>query len=82
MNGDEFSQINRALGSIEGKMDSQGNRIDNLIVGLEGVKEKVGKLEIAIAVIKGNKALVITVITLVAGMAGFFILLFGTGVAK
>ena len=85
MNGDEFNSINRALGSIEAKQDSQAERFDNLMKGIfgeGGIEKRLSKLEIAMAVIKGNKALVITVITLVASMAGFLILLFGTGVAK
>ncbi len=83
MNGDEFNQINRSLGNIEGKVDAQGKRIDNIITGLfgeGGLDKRISKLEIAIAVIKGNKALVITLITTVAGMAGLLILLFGTNV--
>ncbi len=85
MNGDEFNSINRSLGNIEGEMKSQGKRVDGIIHGLfdeGGLQSRVSKLEIAIAVIKGNRALVITLISLVAGMAGFFIFLFGTGVAK
>ena len=83
MNGDEFTKIAHALGSIEAKQDSQAERFDNLMKGIfgeGGIEKRLSKLEIAIAVIKGNKALVITLISLVTGMAGFFILLFGTGV--
>jgi len=85
MNGDEFNQLNRALGNIEGKLDSQGERIDNIIkrlIGEGGIEKRLGKLEIAVAVIKGNKTLIITLFSLLGGMAGFLILLFGTGVIK
>lgn len=85
MNGEEFSEINRALGNIEGKQDAQGERIDNMLKGLfgeGGIEKRISKLEIAMAVIKGNKALLITLISLVTGMAGVFIFLFGTEVTK
>jgi len=71
------------------RMDGRLERIENsweehkvLHFGPNGVEKRFQRIETALAVVKGNKALVITVISLIAGMAGFFILFFGTGVLK
>lgn len=50
--------------------------------GPNGVEKRFQRIEMAMAIIKGNKTLVITLFTLLGGMTGFLILLFGVGVTK
>jgi len=71
------------------RVDGRVERIENswqehkeLHFGKNGIEKRFQKIETAMAVVKGNKALVITLFTLLGGMAGILILLFGTGVAN
>tara|TARA_Y100000310_G_scaffold337230_1_gene423799 strand:- start:562 stop:810 length:249 start_codon:yes stop_codon:yes gene_type:complete len=50
--------------------------------GPNGVEKRFQRIETALAVVKGSKALVVLLFTLLGGVAGFCILLFGTGIAK
>jgi len=71
------------------RMDGRLERIENsweehkvLHFGPNGVEKRFQRIETAMAIVKGNKALIITLFTLLGGMAGFLILLFGVGIAK
>lgn len=82
MNDDERDTLMiRMDGRLE-RIETSWEEHKELHFGPNGVEKRFQRIETVLAVIKGNKALVITLFTLLGGMAGFLIFLFGTGVAR
>ena len=82
MNDDERDALLiRIDGRVE-RIEKSWEEHKILHFGSNGVEKRFQRIETAMAIVKGNKALIITLFTLLGGMAGFLILLFGVGVAK
>ena len=80
MNNEERDNLLiRVDGRVE-RIEKSWDEHKELHFGPNGVEKRFQRIETALAVVKGNKALIITLISLVAGMAGVFIFLFGTNV--
>ena len=82
MNDDERDTLLIRVDSRVERIEKSWEEHKTLHFGPNGVEKRFQRIETGIAIVKGNKALVILLVTLITGMAGVLILLFGTGVAK